>query len=331
MVDSVEDALSPRISPRTGVFHRSFHAMNTRFSMVLVGMDDETAETLAAVAERDLRASERLMSRFDPASPVSDLNRCASENAVAPPEQLWEILLLCRQYWERTEGAFDITLWPLNRLWREHRDLGEEPSVQTIEQVRQQSGFNCIRFDSAARTVQFQAAGMSLDFGGFGKGFALEKLARSLRAQGVERAFLSFGESSITVLGSHPHGPVWPVGIANMFRPSETVYTFQLKDASLSSSGTAPFNRMAGTRAHESILGQIIDPRSGHPTSGYRTMSVASASGIEAEVLSTALLVTPEHERSAVLSRFSGISAVEIVYRSGVEEFVPHIQWHYGI
>jgi thiamine biosynthesis lipoprotein len=305
--------------------------MNTRFSMVLVGMDDQKAEMFAAAAERDLRAYERLMSRFDPASPVSHLNRCAPENAITPPQQLWEILSLCRQYWERTNGAFDITLWPLNRLWREHRDHGEEPTVEAIEQVRQQTGFERIRFDSAARTVQFQAEGMSIDLGGFGKGFALEHLARGLRAQGVERAFLSFGESSITVLGSHPHGPAWPVGITNLFRPSETVHTFQLKDASLSSSGTAPFNRMAGTRALESVLGQIIDPRSGRPIPGYRTMSVAAPSGIEAEVLSTALLVTPERERGTMLSRFHGISAVEIVYSSGAEECVPRIQWRQGI
>jgi FAD:protein FMN transferase len=305
--------------------------MNTRFSMVLVGMDDDRAEISCAAVERDLRAYEQLMSRFDPASPVSDLNRCAFKNAVSPPPKLWEILSLCHEYWERTNGAFDISLWPLNRLWREHSDRGQEPSAVAIEQARQQAGFNRIRFNSAARSVQFQAEGMSIDLGGFGKGFALERVACSLRAQGVEAAFLSFGESSITVLGSHPHGPAWPVSIANVLRPSETLYTFQLKNGSLSSSGTSPFNRMAGTQAPESILGQIIAPRSGRPIQGYRTMSVVAASGTEAEVLSTALLVTPEEERAAVLSGFSGISAVEIVYSSCAEEIVPQIDWHYGI
>lgn len=316
----------PGHSSATKVFHYSCFVMNTRFSMVLVGMDTERAEALAVAAERDLRAHERIMSRFDPESPVSALNRCAAEKAIQPSEGLWEILSLCRDYWKRTRGAFDITLWPLNRLWREHISHEEEPTGEAIEQARRQTGFRRLRFDESAHTVRFRSKGMSIDLGGFGKGFALERLAGRLRAQDVERAFLSFGESSITVLGSHPHGPAWPVGITNMFHPSETVHTFHLQNASLSSSGTAPFNHMGGPRA----FGQIIDPHNGRPIEGYRTMSVASPSGIEAEVLSTALLVTPEQDRAALLSGFPTVSAVEIVYQPNAGEFTPHIKWSYG-
>lgn len=316
----------PRPSPQTKVFHRSCFAMNTRFSIVLVDMDADKAEALAIAAENDLRAHERMMSRFDAQGPVWDLNRRAGENAIQPPEELWEILLLCREYWMRTHGAFDITLWPVHRLWREHLGRGEEPAGKNIDHAREQSGFARLHLDEAAHTVHFQSKGMSIDLGGFGKGYALEYLAASLRVQGVERAFLSFGESSITVLGSHPHGPAWPVGIANMFHPAQTVHTFQLHNASLSSSGTAPFNRMGGPRT----FGQIIDPRSGRPIEGYRTMSVASPSGIEAEVLSTALLVTPVRDRAELLSGFCNISAVETVYHSDLEGFAPNIEWKYG-
>jgi thiamine biosynthesis lipoprotein len=300
--------------------------MNTRFSMVLVGIDSDKTEALAAGVERDLRAYERLMSRFDAEGPISELNRQARESAVRPPRELWEILLLCRDYWKRTRGAFDITLWPLNQLWREHSDRGEKPTEDAIEQVARRAGFERLHLNETDRTIRFESEGMSIDLGGFGKGFALERVAGILRTQGVERAFLSFGESSIAVLGSHPHGPAWPVGIADMFQPSETVHTFHLRDASLSTSGTSPYNCMGCERA----LGQVIDPRTGRPIEGYRSMSVASPSGIEAEVLSTALLVTPEQERAAILSGFSDVSAVEIVYDSSAAGFVPRIEWHYG-
>jgi thiamine biosynthesis lipoprotein len=323
----VVETLLPGPASGTKVFHHSCFVMNTRFSMVLVEMDTERAEALAIAAERDLRAHERMMSRFDAEGPVSDLNRCAAEKAIQPPEGLWEVLSLCRDYSKRTRGAFDITLWPLNCLWREHLGRGEEPTGKAIKEARRQTGFKRLHFDEAAHTVRFQREGMSIDLGGFGKGYALERLAGSLRAHGVERAFLSFGESSITVLGSHPHGPAWPVGITNMFHPSETVHTFHLHNASLSSSGTAPFNHLGGPRA----FGEIIDPHNGRPIEGYRTMSVASPSGIEAEVLSTALLVTPERDRAALVSGFSTISAVEIVYHSNAGMFVPRIAWKYGL
>lgn len=322
----MEESISDRPSSRTQVFHRSCFAMNTRFSMVLVDIDSETAEAMATGVERDLRALERLMSRFDLESPVSDLNRRASENAVHPPDGLWEILSLCRDYWQRTRGAFDITLWPLNQLWREHFDRGEEPTEEAIERARQRVGLERLHLDETDRTVRFESEGMSIDLGGFGKGFALERVAASLRTQGVERAFLSFGESSITVLGSHPHGPAWPVGISDMFDPQENVRIFQMRNESLSTSGTTPYNGMGGER----VFGQIVNPRNGRPIEGYRTMSVASPSGMEAEVLSTALLVTPERDRAAILSGFSNVSAVEIVYHSSAGEYVPRSEWQYG-
>jgi len=295
--------------------------------MVLVDIDSETAEAIAADVERDLHALERLMSRFDGESPVSDLNRRAGENAVYPPQALWEILLLCRDYWKRTRGAFDITLQPLNRLWREHSGREELPTEPAIEQARQLAGFGRLQLDETNRTVRFERAGMSVDLGGFGKGYALECVASSLRSQGVQQAFLSFGESSIAVVGAHPHGPAWPVGITDMFRPSETVHTFHLRDASLSTSGTTPYNCMGGARA----FGQIVDPRSGLPIEGYRTMSVAGPGGLEAEVLSTALLVTPERDRATMLSGFSSVSAVEIIYDSSAGKYVPRIEWKYGL
>ena len=324
---NLESSVSAPPSLQTNVFHRSCFAMNTRFSMVLVGIDAETAETLAHGAQRDLRALEKLMSRFDAESPVSDLNRRAATEAVHPPEELWEVLALCREYWTRTKGAFDIAQRPLQELWRSSLRQDDEPSQPAIALAMQHAGLERLDFDDIARTVCFQRSGMSIDLGGFGKGFALERLAGSLRAQGVERAFLSFGESSITVLGSHPHGPSWPVGITSVFDPSRTLHTFHLRDASLSTSGTAPSNRMDGAR----IFGHILDPRTGRPVEGYRTLSVASPSAIEAEILSTALLVIPERERAEVLSGFSQVSAIEIVYHSREGEFVPRIQWKYGI
>ena len=323
----MKESPEPPSSLWANVFHRSCFAMNTRFSMVVVGIDAEKAEDLAISAERELCACEQLMSRFDPDSPVSELNRHAREKAVEPPQALWEILTLCRDYWKRTGGAFDITQWPLNCLWRSHLERCEEPAEEAIAEARQQTGMQYLDLDPIVHAVQFQRKGMSIDLGGFGKGFALERLANILRAQRVESAFLSFGESSITVLGSHPHGSNWPIGISNIFEPLQTVHTFHLQDASLSSSGTTPYNRMGRAR----LVGQIINPHTGCPIEGYRTLSVASHSAIEAEVLSTALLVTREEDRAALLSGFSAISAVEIVYHSQNGDFVPHFQWHYGL
>ncbi len=298
--------------------------MNTRFSMVLPGVDSLTGEAFAEFADSHLRAQERLMSRFDPHSPVSELNQRAGAEPIVLLPALWKILALCRSHWQRTRGAFDITQCPLNQLWRESLRRGETPSDESIRDTRRLTGMDQLQFDDTLRTLKFATDGMVLDLGGFGKGYALEALARHCRDQRVARAFFSFGESSVTVIGSHPHGPAWPVGIANMFHPETAVHTFQLRDASLSTSGTAPFNETGGAQN----FGQIINPRDGRPIEGYRTMSVAAPSAIDAEVLSTALLVTPEAERAEILAGYPGTSATEIVY-DPQNQFTPRIEWQY--
>lgn len=298
--------------------------MGTRFSLVLPGMDNLAGEALAEFAESHLRSQERLMSRFDPLSPISEINQRASDEPVAVPPALWKILAQCRSHWRRTHGAFDITQQPLNQLWREHVQRGEQPTEESIIETRARTGMERLQFDDSARTLKFQSEGMVLDLGGFGKGFALEAMAEQFRRQGVERAFLSFGESSVTVLGSHPQGPAWPVGIANMFHPESTVHRFDLRDASLSTSGTAPLNETGGPQN----FGHTINPRDGRPIAGYRTLSVAAPSAADAEVLSTALLATPETERAEILSGYPGASGIEIVYEPQ-NNFAPRIQWRY--
>ena len=298
--------------------------MGTRFSMVLPGVDSCAGEALAEFADSHLRSQERLMSRFDPLSPISELNQRAVEETTAVPPALWRILALCRGHWQRTRGAFDITQWPLNHLWRENVQRGEVPSDELIQTTRQLTGMEKLQFDDTVRTLKFATRGMTLDLGGFGKGYALEALVKHFREQGVARAFFSFGESSVTVIGSHPHGPAWPVGIANMFHPEVAVHTFQLRDASLSTSGTAPFNETGGPQN----FGHTINPRDGRPIAGYRTMSVAAPSAIDAEVLSTALLVMSEAERAEILAGYPGASAIEIVYEP-YNNFIPRIQWQH--
>src|SRR6185312_6889805 len=106
-------------APRPAVFHHASRAMGTRFSVVLAGIDPPTCNALAEFADCHLRSQELLMSRYDPWSPISEINQRACEEPASVPPALWKILAQCRSHWRRTRGAFDITQWPLNQLWRE--------------------------------------------------------------------------------------------------------------------------------------------------------------------------------------------------------------------
>ena len=276
--------------------------MHTRFCIVLPDIERMTGEWLAGEVERFVRSQERLMSRFDPRSPLWDLNRRAAQEPVKPPVALWEILRVCRDHWVRTGGAFDIAQTARTEVWRAAAASGAEPAESDLAWAAGRSGFDRVELDGQAGTVRFTAPGVGLDLGGIGKGLALDVVADVLRQRGVTSAFLSFGESSIAVIGTHPSGPYWPVGVADLYAAGECRYCFELCDAAMSTSG----NRSWG--------GHIINPRDGRLVTGRRTLSVACGSAANAEVLSTALLVVPLDERAELLERYPGTEAVEIAY-----------------
>jgi len=292
------------------LYHQTFRAMGTRLSLVLPGCDESEGAELGEVARSLVTQWERLLSRFDSAGALHELNARAATEAVAPPTALWNVLVRCREHWQRTAGRFDITLEPVARIWRDAVQAGRLPSLEEIEEARGKSGFGRLVFDEANHTVRFASPGMSLDLGGFGKGWALDVLRAEFVRRGVTCAFFSFGESSVSVIGRHPFGRAWPVGIADLFETGRVRHTFELINASLSTSGNAPGNTWGG----EVPFGHIIDARTLRPVAGYRTLSVVCPTAAEAEVLSTALLATSPEERSALLAGYAGADAVEFCY-----------------
>jgi thiamine biosynthesis lipoprotein len=262
------------------MFYGTFASMNTRFSMVLPSEDAAHGERLACDVQRLLRDQETMMSRFASDAELFTINRHAQEGPVGVGEGLWDVLDACRRHHGLTDGAFDIAAGA----------------------GRPGHGMHQVEFDPDARTVRFAAPGLQLDLGGIGKGVALDAVRRYLRARDVGRAFLSFGESSVAVIGSHPADACWPVGVEHLFVPGTSLHRFALCDGALSTSGNRP------GQAH------IIDPVAGKPVTGCRTVSVACAGAADAEALSTALFVLPAARTATVLQRYRGAQAVAFDY-----------------
>jgi thiamine biosynthesis lipoprotein len=286
--------------PGAPVFQHTFAAMNTRFTMVLPSVAADVGERLASEVEAFVGRQERLMSRFVEDGAVARINRYAGQAAVAAGDA-WDVLLACRGHWRRTDGAFDIA---------------QGARTSGASSASADNGMQYVELDDAARTVRFAAPGVKLDLGGVGKGIALDNVVLRLRARGVERAFLSFGESSIAVIGSHPAGDYWPVGVADPARDDTALHSFRLRDGAMSTSG----NR--GDDGH------TVDPRSGLRRDGRCVLSVACASAVDAEVLSTALLVTSCAERARILNNYPGAEGVEFVGSTNAGPQGLHKSWH---
>lgn len=314
------------VGQHLAVFHDSFYAMGTRLDLVIPDTQPEDGRICATEIRAEVTRLERKLSRFDSASSLSALNREAGVRPVTVDEEMSHILSLCLSYFESTHGAFDVTVSPLWSLWKRGatQPIPSAPTPQEIAEVKESTGMGKLEIDEESHSVQFHHPELAIDLGGFGKGYALERVGEILDGNGKENAFVSFGDSAVLAWGRHPHGTHWEVGVKHLFDQSASVCSFRLSNESLSTSGTTPNNLQPDAPWY----GHIISPRSGGPVVGFRSVSVASPSPLDAEVLSTALTVIPEEERDSVLHAFHGIRAAEFAYNDSRE---PVLNWSTGI
>lgn len=273
-------------------------AMACRFEVVL---PSEAARHVDA-ARRALDEADRLEASLTVFRETSDLvrvNRTAASEPAEVDEQLFELLRLCGLLSARTDGAFDITSTPLSRCWGFLYRDGRLPSDAEIDRARSIVGMGRIELDPRARTVRFRAAGVELNLGAIGKGYALDCMRALLERRGVRHALLSAGGSSVVAVGGRSAGgragPArrslggggWPIDLQSPLVTRDRLARVRLSNGALATSGAGEqFVIVDGQR-----YGHVLDPRTGRPARGVLSATVITKTAAVADALSTAFLV----------------------------------------
>jgi thiamine biosynthesis lipoprotein len=231
------------------------------------------------------------------------VNQLAGKKSLQLDDELFNILLTCKDFHEQTGGLFDISLGSVVDLVKQ-----EEYDPSTFKKLMESSGMKQVILDPAKMSIRFRNELVQIDFGGFGKGYTLERIRKLLLSHGILNAFISFGESSVLALGNHPHGAGWKAGVNHQMITGNSLFTFDLNDESLSTSGITSAQRGTGKR------GQLLHPVRGITEKKYHHISVKSSSATEAEILSTALIAADEYEEKKILAQFHLIEAKGIIY-----------------
>ena len=190
------------------------------------------------------------------------------------------ILIKCREYNTLTLGKFDVTLLPLQQFWQKQQMNGfDSNQVRTDEltNILDKTGMKHIIMNPDNYSVKFDRSGINIDLGGFGKGYALDRIKARLIGIEISDVFISFGDSSILALGNHPHGQGWKSGINHLFKPGESLFVFDLMNESLSTSGTGP------GKSRDHLTGHILHPVRGFLEPGFLHVSVTSELAVDAD------------------------------------------------
>ncbi len=254
----------------------------------------DTAETAAIAAFRTIADLEAILSDWRPDSELRRLSHLPPDTWQPISPVLGSVLALALDFAAASDGAFDPTIGPLTRIWREQRRTGKTADSATVALARQSVDWRAVVLDTAGSRIRLTRPGMQFDLGGIAKGWILDRALGTMRLHDTPIALLEAGGDLLA--GDPPPGSAgWRIAVA------DTVAT--ISNSALAASGPSmqfTVDPDGTTRSH------VIDPATGRGLTGKLEVAVRASSGGVADALATTLTLVPRQRWPALLARFGG-------------------------
>jgi thiamine biosynthesis lipoprotein len=303
-LDPPNSAAEPA-DPDAVLLRFSRRAMATTFEVVLP-LGTPAAHERAEQALDEIDRLEQQMTVYRDDSEISLLNRFAAERPVRVEDNLFDLFVRCQEWHRETRGAFDIATGALVKCWGFYRRDGRVPTVEERRAALAKSGLRHVRLDMTERTVAFDVAGLEINLGSVGKGYALDRVVRLLRREGSVNGLVHGGHSSVFAMGSEQGNAGWTIGLTHPDDTAKRLGTFRLSNRGLGiSAATHQYFEHGGRK-----LGHILDPRSAWPAEGVATAAVTAPTAAEADALATAFYVLGPAATREICARRSDLGAV---------------------
>jgi thiamine biosynthesis lipoprotein len=274
-------ALGPAIPLR----RLAFPALGTMCEVQYAADNHRQASEFERTAVGWVNGFEARYSRFRPDSLVSRINAAAGREWVEVDAEMESMLKLCDSLHFMTQGILDPTALPLVKAWDYKAARPQVPDAKEVSRALVLVGWKKVQ--RAPGKIFLPVEGMSLDFGGFGKEYAVDFVAQLAADRGIKAALVDFGHD-LRALGIPPGRPAWHIGLEDPQRPGSTRGSLAVVNRGVASSGDYIRYFEAGGKRY----GHIIDPRTGYPVSnGCMQATVIASSCLQAGVLSTTAFV----------------------------------------
>jgi thiamine biosynthesis lipoprotein len=269
--------------------------MGVQVRLTVYAMSQDSAETSCTRAFARIAQLEDVMSDY---RPTSELMRLCDQPAGTPVQvsaDLFKALTAAQELARKTDGAFDITVGPIVRLWRATRKSKQMPSPSDLATARHAVGWQKLKLDAEHHTATLLAANMKLDLGGIGKGFAGDEAIRTLKDNGVPISMFEAG-GDIVLGDAPPDTKGWTIEIEQKIPRGPNRLT--LANCAVSTSGdTEQFVEINGQR-----YSHVVDPHTGLGLTNHFAATVVAPDGMTSDSLSTALTVLGEKKAIGLLA-----------------------------
>lgn len=266
---------------------RSIKLMGNAFEFAIQSDDKTWANVQIDSAITEIQRIEKLLTTFSEDSVTNQINKQAGIKPVVVPEEVFQLINRCQRISELTQGSFDISYGSFDkRFWNFDLSMKELPSVENAAQAVRLINYKNIILNTQEQTIYLKEKGMRIGFGGIGKGYAAEKAKETLKINGVKSGFVN-AAGDLTTWGTQENGSPWTIGIADPNQEQALFSSMNITNTSVATSGNyEKFVRINGKR-----YSHTIDPKTGFPVSGIKSVTIITSNAELADALATPVTV----------------------------------------
>ncbi len=287
---------------------QSVKLMGNRFEITVVVDDPQKGEALIQKAIDEIKRIENLLTTFNEESETNLINANAGIKPVKVSKEIIQLIARSIKISLLTQGAFDISYGSIDKkLWNFDTNLKSLPDAETAKKSVRLINYRNIIIDEENCTVFLTQKGMRIGFGGIGKGYAAEKAKQILLSEGVENGIVN-ASGDLTTWGNQPDGKPWTVGIAHPDMADTPFSYLNITNKAIATSGNYEKYAIINGKKYS----HTIDPRTGLPVTGIKSVTIICNNAEIADALATPVTIMGIEAGLFLINQLVGIGCVII-------------------
>ena len=268
-------------------FTKELKLMGNRFGLTVVAQTKDWAEEMIDLGVKEIQRIEKLLTTFSDESETNLINRNAGLQPVHVSSEVYNFIERSIKISSFTQGAFDITYGGIDKkLWNFDETMNVLPKAKHAREMVRLINYKNIFLDKQKQTVFLKEKGMRIGFGGIGKGYAAEMAKEVMKKNNVTSGIVN-ASGDLTTWGTQPNGKPWTVGIVHPDYKSYPFSYLNISDMAVATSGNyEKFVLINGKK-----YSHTIDPRTGMPVSGIKSVTVISPNAEISDAMATPVMV----------------------------------------
>jgi thiamine biosynthesis lipoprotein len=296
------------------IYSKGLRLMGNHFQISAVAEDEARALKAIDAAIAEIQRIEALLTTYKEGSQTNMINEYAGVEPVRVDMEVFGLIERSLRISALTQGAFDITYGSVDkRFWNFDTAMDKLPDPVLAKSLVRLINYRNVILSRNEQTVFLKEKGMRIGFGGIGKGYAADRARIVMQQAGVKSGIVN-AAGDLTVWGNQVDGSPWTIGVADPDRKQLPFASMQLTNVSVATSGNYEKYAIIGGKKYS----HTIDPKTGYPVQGIKSVTIISSSAEVADVMATPIMVMGIKAGLNLINQVKGIACIIVDDDNGI-------------